>query len=83
MTDNGQNEKGEKKVVLENVTVTGKISLLDLRTLTGMTQEKFAKFVEIPYTTYRRYEKDISTAGFSEISQICDRVGIGIEKIKA
>ena len=68
--------------MLENVTITGKVTLLELRTLTGLTQEKFAKFVDIPYTTYRRYEKDISTAGFSEVLKICEKVGIGIEKIK-
>lgn len=68
--------------MLENVTITGKVTLLELRTLTGLTQEKFAKYVDIPYTTYRRYEKDISTAGFSEVLKICEKVGIGIEKIK-
>lgn len=68
--------------MLENVTITGKVTLLELRTLTGLTQEKFAKFVDIPYTTYRRYERDISTAGFSEILKICEKVGIGIERIK-
>lgn len=68
--------------MLENVQITGKVSLAELRTLTGMTQEKFAEFVEIPYTTYRRYEKNINSAGFSEIVRICDKVGIGIEKIK-
>ena len=69
--------------MLENVTITGKVTLLELRTLTGMTQERFAKLVEIPYTTYRRYEKDINSAGFSEIVRICEKVGVGIEKIKA
>lgn len=68
--------------MLENVTITGKVTLLELRTLTGLTQEKFAKYVDIPYTTYRRYEKDISTAGFSEVLKICEKIGIGIEKIK-
>lgn len=68
--------------MLENVQITGKVSLAELRALTGMTQEKFAEFVEIPYTTYRRYEKNINSAGFSEIVRICDKVGVGIEKIK-
>lgn len=68
--------------MLEKVEITEKISLCELRTLTGMTQEKFSEYVEIPYSTYRRYEKDINTAGFSEIVKICDKVGVGIEKIK-
>ena len=68
--------------MLQNVQITGKVTLAELRTRAGMTQEKFAKFVGIPYTTYRRYEKNIESAGFSEVMQICDRVGVGIEKIK-
>lgn len=69
--------------MLENVNITGKVSLSELRTLTGMTQEKFAEYVDIPYSTYRRYEKDIKTAGFYEVVKICEKVGVGIEKIKA
>lgn len=68
--------------MLQNIEVTGKITLAELRGLTGMTQEKFAKFVEIPYTTYRRYEKDIRCAGFLEVLRICDKTGIGPDKIK-
>lgn len=69
--------------MIHNVKITGKVTLAELRALEGMTQEKFAKFVGIPYTTYRRYEKNIESAGFSEILQICDKTGVGIEKIKA
>lgn len=68
--------------MMQSVKITGKVTLAELRALEGMTQKKFAKFVGIPYTTYRRYEKDIKSAGFSEIVKICDRVGVGIEKIK-
>ncbi len=71
--------------MIQNVQITGKVTLAELRALAGMTQEKFAKFVKfvgIPYTTYRRYEKNIESAGFSEVVRICDRVGVGIEKIK-
>ena len=49
----------EGDVVIHNVKITGKVTLAELRALEGMTQEKFAKFVGIPYTTYRRYEKNI------------------------
>ena len=45
----------EGDVVIHNVKITGKVTLAELRALEGMTQEKFAKFVGIPYTTYRRY----------------------------
>ena len=68
--------------MIQNVQIIGKITLAELRALSGMTQEKFAKFVGIPYTTYRRYEKNIRSAGFLEVVQICDRMGVGIEKIK-
>ncbi len=41
----------------KNIQITGKVTLAEVRAIAGMTQEKFAKFVGIPYTTYRRYEK--------------------------
>ena len=68
--------------MIENIEIKGKITLAELRALKGMTQEKFAKYVGIPYTTYRRYEKNVGSAGFAEIVQICDKTGIGIEKIQ-
>lgn len=68
--------------MIKNVEITGKVTLAELRAIVGMTQEKFAHFVGIPYTTYRRYEKNIDSAGFSEVVQICNKVGIGIEKIQ-
>lgn len=68
--------------MIQNVKITGKVTLAELRAIVGMTQEKFAAFVGIPYTTYRRYEKNIESAGFSEVIKICNKVGIGIEKIK-
>jgi len=68
--------------VNKNIQITGKVTLAEVRAIAGMTQEKFAKFVGIPYTTYRRYEKNIGSAGFSEIVRICDKVGVGIENIK-
>lgn len=68
--------------MLENIEITGKITLAELRGILGMTQEKFANYVGIPYTTYRRYEKNIGSAGFSEIFRICEKTGVGIEKIK-
>lgn len=74
------NTGGDK--MIDNVKITGKVTLAELRRLEGMTQEKFAKYVGIPYTTYRRYERNIGSAGFSEVVQICDKVGIGIENIK-
>lgn len=68
--------------MIQNVQITGKVTLAEIRAIAGMTQEKFAKYVGIPYTTYRRYEKNIGSAGFSEIVRICDKTGVGIENIK-
>lgn len=65
-----------------NIEVVGKITLADLRRINGMTQEKFSKYVGIPYTTYRRYEKNIESAGFADIVRICEKTGIDIGKIK-
>lgn len=68
--------------MIQNIQIIGKVTLAELRALSGMTQERFAKYVGIPYTTYRRYEKNIESAGFSEVVKICDKVGVGIDKIK-
>lgn len=66
----------------ENIEIKGKISLKELRGLMGMNQKKFAEFVEIPTTSYRRYEENSGSAGFAEILRICEKTGIGVEKIK-
>ncbi len=82
MTKNGQNKKERGDKVNQSVQITGKVTLAEIRAISGMTQEKFSQYVGIPYTTYRRYEKNIGCAGFSEIVRICDKTGVGIENIK-
>ena len=47
-----------------------------------MNQEDFAKFLEIPYTTYRRYEADAKRIDFGTLLDICNKTGVPIEKIK-
>ncbi len=68
--------------MLENIQIIGKVSLKDLRTLSGLTQEDFAKKVDIPFTTYRRYEHDPSRMDAGRLFQICDIMGIEVSQIK-
>ena len=68
--------------MLTKVEIKQRITLLELRRLTGMSQEQFANYVEIPYTTYRRYEKDSSNMDFSKVNQISRITGVAIEMLE-
>lgn len=67
--------------MLEKVQLVEKVTLKELRTLVGQTQEDFAKFVSIPITTYRRYEADPRCMEVGTLFDICKIVGVPIEKI--
>lgn len=68
--------------MLEKVQIIEKVTLREIRTLANMKQEDFAKFLGIPYTTYRRYEADAKKIEFGTLLGICDKTGVPIEKIK-
>lgn len=68
--------------MLEKVQIVEKVTLREIRNLANMNQEDFAKFVGIPYTTYRRYEADTKKIDFGTLLDICDKTGVPIEKIK-
>lgn len=59
-----------------------KKSLEELRKETGSSKLVFAKRLEIPYTTYLRYEENLSAAPFAAVVKICERLGISITEIK-
>ena len=67
--------------MLGKVELVGKVTLVELRKLSGMTQEQFAKFVNIPLTSYRRYEKDTNSMEVGKLVSICNKCGIGLEMI--
>ena len=75
-----QNYKGEQNV--RKFKSWKKITLKELRTLTGMTQEEFASYVEIPYTTYRRYELNLSTINATKLFQIFNKFSIPLDMYK-
>jgi len=58
-----------------------KKSLEEYRTQSGKSKMQFAKELEIPYTTYLRYEADLKKAPFAEVARICDKLNIGITEI--
>ena len=71
---------GEK--VLENIQITGKVTIKELRQLTGLSQADFAKKVNIPITTYRRYEKNPSSMEAGRLYKLCDTLGVSVSNIK-
>ena len=38
--------------------------------------------LDIPYTTYVRYEEDLSSAPFGTVAKICDKLHLRIEELK-
>lgn len=68
--------------VLENIQIMGKVTIKDLRILSGKSQKDFAEKVNIPFTTYRRYEKDVSKMEVGKLFQICDLLGVSVSNIK-
>jgi len=68
--------------MFEKVRVVEPVTLIEIRKLAGMTQEEFSKFLGVPNTSYRRYEKDASKMELGLVFTICEKTGIPIEKIK-
>lgn len=58
-----------------------KKSLEEYRILSGKSKMQFAKELDIPYTTYLRYEADLKKAPFAEVAKICEKLNIGITEI--
>lgn len=68
--------------MLDNIQIMGKVTLKELRQLSGMNQEDFSKKVEIPFTTYRRYEKNPQSMEAGRLFKLCDILGVSIANIK-
>lgn len=58
-----------------------KKTLQEYRIEKGMSKRRFAKDLKIPYTTYLRYEENLSNAPFATVVQICGYLGIRIRDI--
>lgn len=67
--------------MLEKIEITDNITLKELRLLTGMSQSAFAHEVDIPFSTYRRYESNPSKMEVGQLFKICDTIGIPITKL--
>ena len=68
--------------MLDNIQIMGKVTIKDLRKLSGLSQKEFAKLVNIPYTSYRRYERNASKMEVGKLFQICELTGVSITAIK-
>jgi DNA-binding XRE family transcriptional regulator len=68
--------------MINEIHTADKITLKEIRQQTRLTQKEFSAFVEIPLTTYRKYENNISKMEVGQLFHICCKVGVPIEKIK-
>ena len=68
--------------MLDNIQIMGKVTIGELRQLAGLNQEDFAKKVDIPLTTYRRYEKNPSCMEVGRLFSMCDILGVSVANIK-
>ena len=68
--------------MLDKLQINGKVTLKQIRSSCGMTQEEFAEYVGIPFTSYRRYENNVSNMEFGKLSSLCDKVGVSISMIE-
>lgn len=62
--------------------MNNKRSLKEIRIASGCSKLEYAKMLDIPYTTYLRYEDNLSNAPFGVVAQICNRLDLDIEDIK-
>lgn len=68
--------------MLEKVQVVEPVTLEELRKLTGLSVAEFARSIDVPESTYRRYEKEPGKMEVGKLVEISDRFGVPIEKIK-
>lgn len=68
--------------MLDNIQIMGKVTLKELRQITGLNQQEFAEKIEIPFTTYRRYEKKPSIMEVGRLFRMCEILGISVANIK-
>jgi transcriptional regulator with XRE-family HTH domain len=68
--------------MLDNIQIMGKVTLKELRKLTGLSQKEFAQKVNIPFTTYRRYENNPESMEAGRLFKLCDILGVSISNIK-
>lgn len=58
-----------------------KKTLIEYRKESGMSKLQFANKLNIPYTTYLRYEKNLASAPFDAVVRICNILDITIADI--
>ncbi|SHI44617.1 helix-turn-helix domain-containing protein [Parasporobacterium paucivorans] len=68
--------------MLDQITITGVVTLKELRMLFGMNQEEFAELVGIPYRSYRRYEQNMRSMSVSNLFQISEKTGVALVNFK-
>jgi transcriptional regulator with XRE-family HTH domain len=68
--------------MLDNIQIMGKVTLKELRKLSGLSQKEFAEKANIPFTTYRRYENNVAKMEVGKLFYICDILGISAANIK-
>lgn len=56
-------------------------TLREIRVESGKSKRQYAAMMEIPYTSYVRYEKNLSKAPFDIVVKICKKLKIDITNI--
>lgn len=64
-----------------NIKEEKKLTVEEIRILTGLSQVEFAKNIGIPYSTYVKKEKNITRFFADEIKHISTKFNIPLEKI--
>ena len=59
-----------------------KRSLKEIREASGCSKLEYAKLLNIPYTTYVRYENNLGAAPFGIVAKFCDFLQLKIEDIE-
>jgi len=68
--------------MLEKVQIKEPITLEELRKLSGLTITEFSKEIDVPETTYRRYEREPRKMDVGKLLDICEKFEIPFDMIK-
>lgn len=68
--------------MFDKIQLSKPVTLKELRMISGLNQEGFAKYLEIPLTTYRRYEKNTGKIELHKVLDICSKCKIEISMLK-
>lgn len=71
-------------MLLDKITLkeNTKLTIAEIRILTGCTQKEFARKVNIPYSSYVKKETGKINLSASELGNICEKMRISMDKVE-